>query len=239
MQFPTIASFTMRRRYIPPEQMDVLPMITEVRPIWFEGMVDPKTFVKNEVVLITGDGHTLLDDLKRFDEMDVPHDLYCVNHSVKAVKRLVNHWTAIDSEEAMWLAENLPNEAVPEGHRMVRHVIGICPVGYDYFWEIGKASSDDPKSLMLWCGSTAYFAVLSAIWMGYQKIILAGVPLDRGPHWYDPPDDLRSPKWVGEVYTTWMDFARMAEAKKTRSLSGYSAFILGEPTEEWLNGHGK
>lgn len=239
MTLEQVASFTMRKRYIPPEEMDVLPMITEVRPLWFEGMVDPRAFVKHDTVLITGDGHTLPDDLERFDAMKIPHDLYCVNRSIKAVKRPVTHWAAIDSEEAMWLAENLPPEAMPEGHRMVRHVIGICRGGYDYFWEVGKATPDDAKSLMMWCGSTSYFAVLSSIWMGYQKIILAGVPLDRGPHWYDPPDNLTSPKWVGEVYTTWMDFAQMSKAKKVRSLSGYSAFILGEPTKEWLNGHGK
>jgi len=195
--------------------------------------------MKEKTVLITADGHTLLNDMEKFDNYGIKHDIFCVNRSIRAIKKPVNHWAAIDSEEAMWLMENLPAETISEGHKIGRHTIGLCPGGYDVFWQIDEATPADPRALLMWCGSTTYFALLASVWMGYEKIIVAGAPLDRGPHWYDPPDNQTSPKWVGEIYTTWMDFAKTADAQRTRALSGYSAFILGEPTEEWLNGHGK
>ncbi len=70
--------------------------------------------------------------------------------------------------------------------------------------------------------------------MGYEKVVLAGMPLDRSRHWYDP-EGTEGPEWMGDVYTIWMSWKmKSPDAYKAKSLSGYSAFILGRATKEWV-----
>uniref|UniRef100_A0A6M3KIV2 Uncharacterized protein n=1 Tax=viral metagenome TaxID=1070528 RepID=A0A6M3KIV2_9ZZZZ len=87
---------------------------------------------------------------------------------------------------------------------------------------------------ILWHGSSALFAAYICLTLGYKKIVLAGCPLDSNGHWYFPANQL-GPRWTGESYQAWLDFAREPEAKKVKSLSGYTAQIVGEATREWAN----
>ena len=231
----TLGTMTVRKRWIPPSARGTLPFISQVSPIATPGNKDPLDYKIENTVLITADGHTLLDDLKEFESWDIPHDLFCVNKSLNAVIRPVNHWAAIDAEEAFWFAEQSAAETRPEGHKLARHTIGICRNGYDCFWRIRESTRGDERGLLMWSGSTTYFAVLASVWMKYDKIIIAGAPLDMKNHWYEPPGD-NGPRWNGEFYMSWMDFAQRPEAKAVKSLSGYSAFILGKATKEWVNG---
>ena len=62
------------------------------------------------------------------------------------------------------------------------------------------------------------------------------MPLDSLPHWYEDPAVHAGPNWAGHVYRQWMDFAqKVPGAENVRSMSGYSAFILGEATKDWIN----
>ncbi len=77
--------------------------------------------------------------------------------------------------------------------------------------------------------------MLTAIKMGYEKVIMAGMPLNFDPHWYDPPET-EGPQWGGFTYAQWMDFKmKHPQADKVRSMGSYSAFILGTATKEWVN----
>jgi hypothetical protein len=61
------------------------------------------------------------------------------------------------------------------------------------------------------------------------------MPLDSTPHWYEDPSTNRGPNWAGHVYTQWMDFKlKVPGAANVKSMSGYSAFILGEADKKWL-----
>jgi len=110
------------------------------------------------------------------------------------------------------------------------------PLAYDFHWQVDGPLEGEYAS-HIWMGNTGYFAILSAIEMGYEKIVIAGMPLDSSPHWYDPPDT-EGPRWIGRAYTQWMDFKmQIPEAEKVRSMSGYTAFILGKADKEWLSGN--
>jgi hypothetical protein len=88
----------------------------------------------------------------------------------------------------------------------------------------------------VWAGNSGYFAILTALHMGYEKIIIGGMGLKAEPHWYEHKD-AEGPRWAGIVYTQWMDFKTLVpEAEKCRSMSGYSAFILGQASKDWVNG---
>jgi hypothetical protein len=201
-----------------------------------EGGFDFPRFCLNDTVLITGDGHTLPHDVRHFESLAIPHDVYCVNRSMLFFERPITHWAAVDIEETVWFSENINSKVKPVGHRILRHGVGELKVGNDVHWRAVNFAQLNTIAKHLWTGNSTLLAILSSIVMDYKRIVLAGVPLDTGPHWYEP-EGTEGPNWVGMVYRQWMDFKmEIPEAERVRSLSGYSAFIFGKPTKEWLNG---
>lgn len=196
---------------------------------------DMKSHKNHDVVLITGDGQTLPDEVRQFESWGIEHDIFAVNKSLLFHQRPVLHWTAVDAEESAWFAENLKKDVMPtNGHRLLRHTIGICTIGYDCYWEAVEFMENEYQA-RLWVGNTGYFALLASIFMEYKKIVLAGIPLDFNPCWYEHPSE-KGPYWVPQTYTTWMDFKMtVPEAASARSMGGYSGFILGQATKEWVN----
>ena len=197
-----------------------------------------KEVIKNsEIVLICGDGKALLRDIKTFldtaDALGLPHDAYCIGRSIKAYPGVVTHYADVDADAGFWVASDIVKnnpEKVGEAGYICKHTLGGCPA-FHFDWEI-KGSPWDMDEV-LWHGSTGLFAVLSAIEMGYKKIVLAGMPIDSKGHWYFPEEEY-GPKWTMETYQNWFEFKAIAPSKKVRSLSGYTALLLGEPTKDWL-----
>jgi hypothetical protein len=233
MGLQVLKNWTWSRTFIPHKEAakrrNIAPMFNIV--CLNEG-VDWQKLRRNDTVLITGDGGSLPDDVKTFESWDIPHDLYCVNRSMLYFNRPIDHWGAVDMEESAWFSQ-YANE-VHLAMRPLRHTMGYC-AGFDIFWGI-EQEWDNEYQKKIWAGNTGYFGVLTSIAMGYRNVVLAGMPLDRQPHWYEP-GDTRGPNWVGACYTQWMDFKMQMpnKAEKVRSMSGYSAFILGKAEKDWIN----
>lgn len=185
----------------------------------------------SDTVLITGDGHCLPDDCRRFQSWNIDHDVFAVNKSLIFHQRQVTHWAAIDLEETMWFAENITEAQMPD-RRITRHTIGELPDSVDFTWAMDYDWQDDNQKLVF-IGNTGYFSVLISLIMGYKRVIISGMPLDSLPHWYERPG-VRGPNWAGHCYRQWIDFKQQVPgAENVRSMSGYSAFILGEATRDW------
>lgn len=198
--------------------------------------IDFGEYCKHPLLLVTGDGHTMPDEVKAFESWGIPHDVYCANRSLLYFQRPVTHWGAVDCEENVWFSENVTANVMPNGRKILRHTIGILPYGFDVFWRADNFEEMMGYAKNLWSGNTVYMAMLSSFVMGYKKVILAGVPLDTGRHWYEP-EGTEGPNWVGKVYRQWMDFKmKIPQAGQIRSMGGYSAFILGTASKEWANG---
>jgi hypothetical protein len=188
---------------------------------------------QNDVCLVTGDGGSLRQDVEQFEQFGIDHDVFCVNRSIAYFQRPVNHWAAVDAEECMWLAENMTDSVIPGTGRIWRHTIGTCPGGFDIFWTVDQAF-DNETQRYTWAGNSGYFGILAALGLGYRRIVVAGMPLDTKPHWYQPAS-AQGPNWVGQTYRTWMEFAaKHPRSYRVRSMSGYSQFILEGVTEQWL-----
>lgn len=193
---------------------------------------------RHQVLLITGDGNSLIEDVTEFESWNIPHDLYCVNRSLLFFQRQVDHWAAIDSEESTWFVENV-NTAVEPEKPILRHTIGWFPGAYDVFWEQDFPFENEMQR-RIWIGNSGYFAVLTALHMGYDKIALAGMPLNHEPHWYEDKNE-PPPQWAGLAFSQWIDFKiGRPEAQKVKAIvtnePSYSGFILGKATREWING---
>jgi len=176
------------------------------------------------VVLITGDGSTLKDDIAKFLAMRLDHDVYGIARSYQAYPSgmRLDHWADVDGEQSIWWAEHLPPDKI-QPHTM-RHTLGDVR-GFDVDWNVDGSPYD--MSEVWWHGSTALFAVLTSLAMGYDRAILAGCPLDENGHWYFP--DSTGPFWNEQDYIAWKKFALSDEAERVKSFSGFTREILGAP----------
>ena len=224
-----------KRLYLPSPMLkknSVVVPIVKLKLIHPKGL-DCSRIRGHPTVFITGDGDTLASDVKEFELWGVPHDLYAVNRSLIFHERQVDHWAAVDLEETMWFTQNVNEKVEPYKH-ILRHTISDLTSGADIHWEMVFDWEHENQKL-IFAGNSGYFALLTAIHMGYEKIVIAGMPLNTGPHWYENTKDYIGPNWSGATYRNWMDFKmKVPEAEKVRSMSGYSAFILGQATKEWV-----
>jgi len=188
--------------------------------------------LENTTVLVLGDGMSLLDDLERFLAWRVAHDVAAIGRSIKQYPDRVQHWFNADGECAGHWAKNLPN-----GEGTIKHTLGEID-GFDCDWEIEQPDYNYERitgERDRLHGSSAIFATLACLAMGYRSIVLAGCPMDCGGHWYYAEHlDSFGPIWLGMDLMVWIDFAQSEDAECVRSMSGYTAKILGEATKSWL-----
>lgn len=181
-----------------------------------------KEFIKEATyLLIIGDAACVREDIGLFNDHGInwsEWDVMSVGRSVQIVD-YVQHWANVDGAEAKWWAEHLP--ANNRSELPYRHTIGEYP-WFDMDWE-PEGLLWDPSEV-LWHGSSALFGVYVGLALGYDKITLAGCPLDRNGHFYDLDHTVR---WTGETYQAWLDFARDPRSSRVESLSGYTKQILG------------
>lgn len=83
-----------------------------------------------------------------------------------------------------------------------------------------------------WAGSSGLYAAQIAFdELGATKVVFCGVPLTaQAKHFFDPSD------WVdAENYRRGFKAALTEISEKARSMSGWTAELLGVPDTEWLN----
>ncbi len=160
-------------------------------------------------LLITGDGRSLIDDLESLGQSVLEHDIMSIGRSIKLLD--AKHWVNLDGPDSKWWAEHLPGKPI-------RHTIGECE-GYDVIWDDGRPDGEP------WYGSSALFGTLIGLILGYEAIILAGCPLDKEGHWYFG-EEHKGPEWREEDYQAWINFVKLPQAKRVRSMSGFTKEIL-------------
>jgi hypothetical protein len=170
---------------------------------------------ENPVALIMGDGRTLKSDLETFLKTAQPHDVISINRSFHAYPGNIRHWAKVDGPEYVYMAEHLP--LINNGAMPIRHTLGEVR-GFDVDWDDGR------EYAKRWDGSSSLFAAMIAVAMGYEKVILAGCPMDLNGHWYFEGET--GPDWEEEDYQAWREFAKTEDARKVESLSGFTKEVL-------------
>lgn len=180
-------------------------------------------------VLVAASARCLWDDLEALPLADWPGDVICVNFTGLFFPVHFQHWVSLHgSFLSPWLT--IRKALVPGPH----------------IWTHGPAS--DPGEIA-WDferggGTSSMFACQVAVALGYQKIVLAGVPLDDSGHFYDPPQGkfgfsgfgfLRSNYATRTQQIEWTSF-HAGFGELIRSMSGRTRSIFGAPTREWLEG---
>lgn len=171
------------------------------------------------------------EDLKTFLSWDIKHDVGALGRAIRecpsVAHDLVRHWFNADGEASIQWAKSLPDETI-------KHTLGAVD-GFDVDWELTQNDYHfdeiTGEKAHRMHGSSALFATLASLYIGYKRVILAGCPLDTEGHYYFPQSkETLGPIWLGFDFMAWLDFAQLPEAANVRSMSGYTAKILGEAT---------
>ena len=189
----------------------------------------------NDVILILGDGDSMPADLETFLSWDVKHDSGALGRAVRQYPSIanviVNHWFNADGETAIDWARRLPEQTI-------KHTLGNVD-GFDIDWDIEQPDyhyQEITGDSARFHGSSALFATLACLHMGYHKIVLAGCPMDTEGHYYfqDKNKETLGPIWLGLDFMAWLDFKKMAESTCVKSMSGYTSIILGKADKIWM-----
>lgn len=90
----------------------------------------------------------------------------------------------------------------------------------------------ESRAIESWGGSSGMLCVVVALELGCDRIILAGVPMDKMAGHYDNP----KPWMEARQYHSAWERALPRFAGRVRSMSGWTRQLLGAPDREWLDG---
>jgi len=186
--------------------------------------------------IILGTAPSMWTDLLQFRaqfDSDREWDLIAVNGAGFLYEEPIDLWVSV------------------HGNHLVKWVRKRHDLGYDMdfaaYGNFGRYENI-PDGITAWNkphgnGSSGLFAVLVALELGYERLVLCGVPLEgQRRYGYGNPNDKSEPDENGLVtgdtdykhYRTGWYKRRGALEEHVRSMGGWTAEYLGEPTDEWV-----
>lgn len=168
--------------------------------------------------LVLGGAASLHADEAAARELFAPDLVIAVNHAARDHPGPVDHWATFHPELLpRWLADRAAAGRDPAGKLWTAHHRPI-PRGL----EIERVTN--------WGGSSGLLAVVVGLHLECSHIVLAGVPLDYDQGHYDHPAPWRD---AANYRKAWV--SRKEAMIRVRSMSGFTAELLGAPTKEWLD----
>lgn len=169
--------------------------------------------------LILGGANTLEADRQAALELFEPDLIIACNHAGRDEAGRVDHWASMHAELLpLWVKARAEAGRPPAGQIWhARHRPCILP---------------GARPIESWGGSSGLLCVAVAYELGCAQVVLAGVPMVKTNAHYDdkrpwnearqywPVWERRAPKMMGRV----------------RSMSGWTADLLGFPTKDWIDG---
>jgi len=190
-------------------------------------------------VIITGSAECLWEDYLKAIELTENEDLICVNLSaICFYHRHINHLVSLHHKKVKnfyqaAMIQRTEREEYPARYKSRPHQLKFKKIithsthansSIDLVWDIPNPG-----------GTSGLFATHIAIKLGYDKIILCGIPVNNSRRFYDSPN--KSFKYESiSVQEPWRVACRSTNNfdGKVKSMSGKTKELLGEPTKEWL-----
>lgn len=175
-------------------------------------------------LLVVGGARCVWDDLATIpvkpDADNGGYDVLCVNDIVMHYPGRVRHFYSNDHRwMSNWL--NARRELLVRKFGPIQYTHS-CRTGGQYSWPW-------PGN-----GTSGLGAVYTGLAMGYERIVLVGVPLDDSGHYFDPP--WRKSNFNQEVGTMndgnmmyWQSAKTRVFKDKVRACSGRTRTLLGAP----------
>jgi len=174
------------------------------------------------VAVVMGCGRTIWDDLAQVKDLD-RIGVIAVNNMILHHKGRVNHGVSMHPEEPnLWRALR-PYYQCEESHVTTHGYRKHDKAGLsecDYVW----GNIDGAMG-----GTSSILAVIVGLALGYDEIILAGVPLDGDGHFYDPPGKTLNMFNSDFIKMEWTNTEHNYFQGRVKSLSGWTRELLGAP----------
>lgn len=163
--------------------------------------------------LILGGAECVHDDLERLGEWDAV--VFACNDFAANYPGTVDHFCTLHAEKL-------------ERWRKTRKDKGLN-TDFEAHTHKRRALCGDVTLHTEWGGSSGLFCVKVALELGFDRLVLCGVPLDPQHH-FDRQRD-----WV-DCFHYRKHWQKRLDLFKpfTRSMSGWTRELLGAPDEEWL-----
>ncbi len=180
--------------------------------------------LSNNLAFVLGGAECVWADLASAQVLCKPDVIVAVNDIGVDYPGEIDHWVSFHSDflgkwsraraarglppaKTYWTGQGGPTRAAPEGTKTV-NAVG---------------------------GSSGMLATFAALRSGVAKVILCGVPIDPAMRHYHEGKRGAAWKEASKYQKHW----RAAEADfrgRVKSMSGWTAELLGSPTKEWLEG---
>lgn len=171
--------------------------------------------------VVMGCGRCVWDDLAQVDLGR--HSVIAINNMILHHKGRVHHGVSMHPEEPnLWRAlrpyyQGEPSHVTTHGYR--KHgKIGLSEC--DVVWGTIEGAGG---------GTSGILAVMVGLALGYDEIVLAGVPLDGDGHFYDPPALKLNTFNSDFVKMEWVNTSNNYFQGRVKSLSGWTRELLGAP----------
>lgn len=183
------------------------------------------------LAVVMATGRCVWDDLLYHFDAEANHaSVIAVNNMILHWKKRVHHGVSMHPEEpGLWRAlrpyyQGEESHVTTHGYRKhEKQGLREC----DYIWDIPRAKG----------GTSSLLAVYVGLCLGFNRIVLTGVPLDQSGHFYDPPAETIQVFGSDFLKTEWMKSIHEDFKGRVRSVSGRTKEWLGEPDEKWLRGN--
>lgn len=177
--------------------------------------------------LILGGARNLFSEIEKAESLFTPDIIIATNHAGVNFARPFDYWCSFHPDKFPdWIERRrkfdrpMPPMLVTARHR--RSVVMVLTKKTDLGIPIRFIDS--------WGGSSGLLAVTLALGLGCQRVVLAGVPLEK----QDAHFDSDKPWLEASKYrAAWLQHVPQMR-KRVRSFSGWTAEQLGVVTEEWL-----
>lgn len=172
--------------------------------------------------LVLGSANCLRDDIAAALRLSEFEGVVAAKHAGIEWSGPLDAWVSLHPDKFGALIAEREKKGYESANRLFGHIPvgGVCE-GTSYKFEGQKRS-----------GSSGLFAAKVAIDLGFDRLVLCGIPLEKEKGRIDGKDH-----WNG-AYSFRQGFLEAIPtlAGRARSMSGWTQVILGTPTSEWLNG---
>jgi len=173
--------------------------------------------------IILGGAACVWDDLAKAERLCDADCVIAINDAGASHNGHLDHWVSLHPEKFdNWLRQRTARGLSPPGSIWFHKNVGEREV---------RRFGGEFRSLEDLGGSSGLFAVRVALEVGATHVILCGVPMDpEQGHYFD-----KKPWKEGRKYQAAWEKSRDEMAGRVRSMSGWTARLLGEPDEVWLS----
>lgn len=169
-------------------------------------------------LLVVGSAIGVWDDLARYDYNNPEHEVMAINDMMMHFPRRLDHGATCHADKlpgwGFFQAYDASHKPWPpmQTHSHIKHS------WVKWHWPLHRQG-----------GTSGLFGVTVGLLMGYDMIVLAGIPCDASRRYFDPPGTEHPQFRQEHLIKDWVEANEMIFNGKVKSLSGRTRDLLGEP----------